>query len=207
MSETHGNLSAQARTDHGKGVARKLRAAGKIPAVVYGRGEPSELIAVDPSALRKAMDPVRKLNTLFHLTIASADGKGSKVEPCIIADYQMQPVRDEMLHVDFLRVDPNKEIHVKIPVEYVGRSVGVAAGGRLKTLRRDVRVAALPAQVPEKFIVDITPLQMGQQLRLKDVPLVNARLLDNPEQAIALVIAVRKRAEEATKAADPKKKK
>lgn len=181
---TTGQLSASVRNAHGKGVARKLRAQGKIPGIVYGRGKDNVMLALDPGELRKAMDPARKLNTFFQLAV-----EGSDAESCIIADYQMDPVRDEFLHVDFLRVDPEVEVFVKIPVRYTGRSVGVVAGGKLKTTRREVRIAAKPGSIPVEMLVDVTPLQGGEKLRFADIPLQNARLLENPEIVVALVEA------------------
>lgn len=185
----YGQLTVQKREGAGKGVARKLRAAGKIPGVMYGRGKDNVMLTVDPAELRKSMDPQRKLNTFFHVEV-----EGGDKESCVISDYQMDPIRDEFLHVDFLRVDPEAEVFVKIPVVYRGRSAGVVAGGKLKTLRRFVRIAAKPADIPVELHVDLTPLQIGQTLRLKDAPLANARLLENPELPTAIVEAPKKKA-------------
>ncbi len=197
---TTGQLKASVRNAHGKGVARKLRAQGKIPGIVYGRGKDNVMLALDPSELRKAMDPARKLNTFFKLDI---DGAGA--ESCIIADYQMDPVRDDFLHVDFLRVDPEVEVFVKIPVRYTGRSAGVVAGGKLKTTRREVRIAAKPHEIPVEMVVDVTPLNGGDKLRFGDLPLENARLLENPEIVVALVEMPK--AEKGAAADEPKGKK
>lgn len=195
----YGQLTVEKRDAAGKGVARKLRAAGKIPGVMYGCGKDNVMLTVDPAELRKSMDPQRKLNTFFQVAI-----EGGDQESCVISDYQMDPIRDEFLHVDFLRVDPEAEVFVKIPVVYSGRSVGVVAGGKLKTLRRFVRIAAKPANIPVELHVDVTSLDIGQTLRLKDAPLENARLLENPELPTAIVEAPKKKAVNEKKAGKKK---
>lgn len=187
---TTGQLNANVRSAHGKGVARKLRAQGKIPGIVYGRGKDNVMLSLDPSELRKAMDPARKLNTFFKLSVDGTE------EQCIIADYQMDPIRDEFLHVDFLRVDADAEVFVKIPVRYTGRSVGVVAGGKLKTTRREVRIAAKPGEIPVEMVVDVTPLNGGEKLRFGDIPLSTGRLLENPDIVVALVDAPKAAAED-----------
>lgn len=181
----HGNLSATIRRSSGKGVARKLRAQGLIPAVLYGKGEGNVMLTVSPRDLRRAMDPQRKLNTFFSLTIEGQDGP--VVEQCVLTDYQADPIRDEFLHVDFLRVDPDSEVVTKIPVEYVGRAIGVVSGGKLRTYQRTVRIASKPAQIPVSLTVDVTPLKPGDSLRMEDLKLEDARLLDHPNVVLAHV--------------------
>ena len=186
MTETtFGKLNAQIRSMSGKGVARKLRAQGLIPGVIYGKGEGNVMLTLSPRELRRAMDPKRKLNTFFTVTIEK-DG-GDVVEQCVLTDYQADPIRDEFLHVDFLRVDPESEVVTKIPVEYVGRAVGVVAGGKLRTYQRTTRVAAKPAQIPVKLTVDVSSLNAGDTLRMQDLTLENARLLDHPNVVLAHV--------------------
>jgi large subunit ribosomal protein L25 len=186
MTETtHGKLTAKVRQASGKGVARKLRAAGLIPGVIYGKGKGNLMLTISPRELRRAMDPQRKLNTFFTVTV-EGDGE-TIVEQCVLTDYQADPLRDEFLHVDFLRVDPESEVVTKIPVEYVGRAVGVVAGGKLRTYQRTARVAAKPAQIPVKLTVDVGPLAAGETLRMKDLSLENARLLDHPNVVVAHV--------------------
>ena len=187
---THGQLTAKVRAAHGKGVARKLRAQGLIPGVMYGRGKDNVMLTVDPSDLRKAMDPQRKVNTFFKLEV---DGTA---EDCVLADYQMDPIRDEFLHVDFLRVDPSAEVFVKIPVRYEGRAPGVVIGGKLKTMRRYVKVAAKPADIPVEMVVDLSTLNAGDKIRLGDVEVAGARVLEKADIVVALVEAPKANAED-----------
>ena len=186
MNETqYGKLTAKIRHSSGKGVARKLRAEGLIPAVIYGKGQGNVMLTVSPRDLRRAMDPQRKLNTFFTVTIEGQDGPS--VEQCVLTDYQADPIRDEFLHVDFLRVDPDSEVVTKIPVEYIGRAVGVVAGGKLRTYQRTARIAAKPALIPVKLTVDVSPLNAGETLRMKDLVLDDARLLEHPNVVVAHV--------------------
>ena len=207
MTETQfGKLIAKVRTNSGKGVARKLRSQGLIPAVIYGKGKGNLMLTLSPRELRRALDPKRKLNTFFTVTIEGA-GEAT-VEQCVLTDYQADPIRDEFLHVDFLRVDPETEVETKIPVHYVGRAAGVAAGGKLRTYQRTARISAKPGEIPVQLTVDVSPLQMGQTLRMRDLSVENARLLDHPDVVVAHVDPPRKvktEDEAATPAAPVKK--
>jgi large subunit ribosomal protein L25 len=183
MSDTHGKLTVKLRTRSGKGVARKLRAAGETPGVLYGQGKDNVLISVSPRDLRRSLDPERKLNTFFELSVEGGDG----TEQCIISDIQLDPIKDTILHVDFLRVDPDFEVQTKIPVEYVGRAAGVALGGKLRTFRRTLKISAKPREIPIKLTVDVTPLGSGQSLRLGALSLENATFLEKADTVMALV--------------------
>ena len=196
MSKEIGNLNAQVRARSGKGVARKLREAGRIPAVVYGQGGDNLKVSINPLELRAHMDPERKLNTFWNIDVQD-DGKSTGSEKCIIVDYQLDALRDQFLHVDFMRVNENEEVTVKIPVEYHGKAKGTVIGGKLRTLRRTVKIAAKPSQIPVKLSIDVSPIDSGESLRLKELSLENARLLDHPEMVMALVEAPRGKKEDA----------
>lgn len=196
MSQDKGNLNVQLRTRKGKGVARKLRAAGRIPGVVYGGGKDNLLISVSPREMRKAMDPERKLNTYWTLDVQDDAGKSQGNVTCVIADYQMDALRDTFTHVDFMRVSDDTPVTVKIPVEYTGRSKGVVLGGKLRTLRRSVKVAAKPSQIPVKLVVDVTNIDAGESLRLRELSLPNTEILDRDDTVMALVEAPRGKKEE-----------
>ncbi len=203
---TFGKLNAQVRKGSGKGVSRKLRADGKLPAVMYGKGKDNLLLTVDARDLRHALDPERKLNTFFSVTVQGEQGES--VEQCVIADYHADPIRDQFLHIDFLRVDPESEIVTRIPVEYIGRAVGVALGGKLRTHQRTVRIAVKPGDIPVKLTIDVTPLESGQIMRMHELSIPKVRLLENPNVVVAHVEPPRVAkvaAEEPKKAAGKKK--
>lgn len=201
MKNNQREITVQLRTQTGKGAARRVRRGGLIPGVVYGKGGEHVCVQLDPKEFRKSLDPVRKLNTFFKLTIA---GDKPVTEAAIIADHQVNAVKDAVIHVDFLRVDPQQEITTKIPVNYSGRSVGVLAGGKLKTFLRYVKISARPGDIPESLEVDITPLKANDTLRIKDVSIEDVRILENPSQPLAFVAPPKAKKAEAE---DDKKKK
>lgn len=212
MANEQRELTVQARSGHGKGAARKLRAKGLIPGVVYGGGGEHRSVAVDPRVLRKVMDPARKLNTWYKVTIEDA-GKPVGTESVIVIDHQVDKVRDALLHVDFLRVDPERELEVRLPVEITGRAAGVVAGGTLKTFLRYVHASIKPRDIPTSLLVDITPLNAGETLRIKDLSIAGGRILESGSQALAHIEPAKIKVEEvddkakkkdAPKAAAPK---
>ena len=186
MTNQARTMNAQVRSESGKGAARRLRSDGKIPGVLYGQGGERLALAMDRHELEKAIDPTRKWNTWFSVRVQEA-GKPERVESCICVDRQVHPVRQQLVHVDFLRVDPAVEIETQVPVEYIGRSVGVQAGGKLKTFRRYVKIAAIPANIPVRLTVDVTPLEGGQTLRIKDMVVEGFRLREKPTDPLAYV--------------------
>jgi large subunit ribosomal protein L25 len=199
MSE-YGKLTATVRDGHGKGVARKLRSKGLTPAVLYGQGGANLSLAIDPLQFSKATDPARNYNTVYTIEIEQADGAKQTVI-CMVVDYQKDSVRDHLLHVDFMRVDPDKQVERKIPVTYTGRAAGVMKGGRLKTFRRIVQVSAKPFELPVELAIDLTPLDAGETLRIKDVSLPGTTFLENPQDPLALVENPKAKTEEAAAAA------
>ncbi|MCX4247626.1 50S ribosomal protein L25 [Paraliomyxa miuraensis] len=193
MSE-YGRISAKVRTGHGKGVARQLRRQGQVPAVMYGQGGDNLSLTIDPHLFQKATDPARNLNTVFHVEVEQEGG--AQTVPCMVVDLQRDAVRDHVLHVDFLRVDLEVPVERKIPVTYHGRAAGVMKGGKLKTYRRLVNVSAKPLDLPEELAIDLSPLDAGQTMRIKDVSLPNTTFLENPEAPLALVEAPKAKKEE-----------
>ena len=202
MSETetieYGSLVVSVRKKGGKGAARSLRRAGLVPGVIYGQGKDNVPLSLSPSELRKATDPERSWNTLYTLTIKH-DGQADQVESAVIVDMQNDAIRDDITHVDFMRVDPEQEVVRNVPLRLKGRSAGVFKGGKLKTFRRALEVAAKPADIPVEIVIDITPVEGGESVRMKDVQLANARLVENPEARILTVeMPKAKKAEEET---------
>jgi large subunit ribosomal protein L25 len=185
MSE-YGRFTAKVRTNHGKGVARQLRRKGLIPAVIYGQGGENLSLTLDPHLFNKATDPARIYNTFYQIELEQ-DGVPTKTVPAMVVDIQKDAIRDDVLHIDFLRVDPEQVVHRKIPVRYHGRAAGVMKGGRLKTYRRIVHIAAKPAELPEELAIDLGPLDSGETLRIKDVSLPGTTFLEPPEAPLAFV--------------------
>lgn len=183
MSE-FGNLGVTVRHPGGKGAVRKLRASGKFPAVIYGQGKDNLAIAIDPLEFGRASDPARGFNTFFTLTITD-DGKTVGTETCLIVDFQRDSLRTDVVHIDFVRVDANAEVVRPVPVRVTGRAAGVVKGGRIRAPYREVSVAAKPSDIPTEIVIDVTPLDTGEAIRMKDVKLPNARVVEPPDAAIA----------------------
>ena len=163
MEQSVNVLTAQARSDKGKGPARRLRQAGFIPAVVYGQKREPTHISVDPSALQKAIATPHKFNTLLTLQL---DGAEKRV---LFREYEVDPVSRRLLHADFLEVDMAKPVKVEVPLVTTGKAEGVIAGGILTVSAHDITVEALPASIPVRIEVDVTPLKIGGSLHIADV--------------------------------------
>ncbi len=200
----YGVLTAQVRSTQGKGAARSLRRQGMAPGILYGAGKGNVSLSFSPLEFNKATDPARQWNTFFKVTLKE-EGKADIVESCILSDVQLDACRSDLRHVDFLRVDPAKEVTRKVPVRFGGRSIGMTKGGKFKTFRRMVRVAAPPADLPAELYVDITPLDGGQSMRMKDVQLETGRLVEDPEARLCFVDMPKATVEEAE--GDEKKEK
>lgn len=196
-----GNVNVSVRHDRGKGAARSLRREGKIPGVLYGAGGESVSLALDPHELSKATDPERSWNTMFTLTVKE-EGKNDRAQACVVADVQMHPIRREVTHIDFMRVNPEEEVTRKIPVRYEGRSVGVVKGGKLKTFRRMVRVSAKPGEIPVELVVDVSGVDVGESLRMKDVPPTKGSLVEEADARLCFVEMPKARKEDEDKDKD-----
>jgi large subunit ribosomal protein L25 len=159
-------LEAKSRTGSGKGFARRTRAEGLVPAIVYGPHlEKPIAIAVDPEKVRAAIATPKKLNTVIGLAI---DGKEHMV---LLKDYQLDPVTRDLLHADFIEVKENDQVRVKIPLTLTGKAIGVTEGGILSQMRRELEVWALPAAIPQSIEIDVTPLKIAQALHINEVKL------------------------------------
>ena len=167
MALTRNTLAARLRDDAGKGSARRLRAQGLVPAVVYGRHLDTPVhIAVDPIEVKKAIATPHKFNTLLSLKL---DGQPERM--VLLKDYQQDPVSREMLHADFIDVRENEQVKVNVPLVLTGRPVGVTEGGILSQSRRELEVYALPAAIPEQIEADVSAMKIAQSLHINDVKL------------------------------------
>ncbi len=165
MASDKNVLSGKPRESSGKGPARRLRAGGMVPAIVYGRGLSAPAhIAVDPLDVRRAIATPLKFNTLLTLQV-----EGQEERQVLLKDYQQDPVTRELLHVDFLDVRENEEVKVNVPLVLVGKPEGVTSGGILSQNRRDIEVYVVPSAIPEKLEADVSHLKIAQSLHIRDV--------------------------------------
>ncbi len=156
-------LSVELRDGRGKGAARKLRAAGRVPAVLYGGGRPARPLAVDPDALVDIFRKSGDRNTLLHLKVGDAS------VPALVKDLQRHPVSRQVLHVDFYECEAGRNVEVTVPLLPVGRPVGATLGGRVRLIRRGLRVRCPHDKIPAGLEVDVTPLQVGDMIRVSAV--------------------------------------
>ena len=166
MSETA--LVVEAREGLGKGAARKLRAAGKIPAVLYGRGRDSLALSVDPRALDRILRS-SGANTLLDLTIEGHPEIKDTV--ALVKDLQRDPLRGSILHADLYAVDLTRTVTVDVPVHLVGKPRGLDFGGMLEHTLREIALECLPRAIPEAIEVDVTALEVGDVLHVRDLAL------------------------------------
>ncbi len=158
-------LEVAPREARGKNAARRLRATGQVPAVVYGLGKPPQSVAVDTKAMTNVLKDPAGHNRVFNLRCNGSN------EHAMAVDYQIDPVYHALLHVDLLRVDLAEPVKVSVPVSPVGVAYGVKnQGGFEEMVNREVHVECLPLDIPEHIDVDITSLRVGQAIRAGDIP-------------------------------------
>jgi large subunit ribosomal protein L25 len=178
-------LVAEARDATGKGVSRRLRAAGRIPAVLYGKGAESKAISIDPSALQRLLQGSGAgMNTLIELSV---DGTTRTV---LVKELQRDPVRGRPLHTDFYLVDLDQTVEVSVPIHLVGRPEGVELGGILDHPLREIELECLPRAIPESVDVDVSALQVGDSIHVRDLELPEgSSVRTDVNLAVASVIA------------------
>jgi len=172
-------LNAVKRESRGKNEARRLRVAGRIPAVVYGGEQGAVAIAVDPKALSRILHSESGVNTLVDLKL-----EGEAATKVLVKDFLLQPIDHSLMHADFYRIAMDKKLTVSVRIEVEGESKGVKVqGGILEFLTREIEVECLPADIPESIVVNVSELTLGQAVRVRDVaegqkwtPLVDADL-------------------------------
>ena len=181
-------VAAGVRASRGKNEARRTRRAGQIPAVVYGAFQDPVSIAVSPREILKIVRSTTGYNTIFTLAV-----EGGESTPVMVVDHQVDPVKNTLLHADFKRIDLTKRIRVSVPVMTAGEAKGVKVqGGLLEVITRAIEIECLPDDIPEKFVVDVTELMIGQAKRASDVELSGSmKLVSAPETVIAHSVALR----------------
>jgi large subunit ribosomal protein L25 len=195
MSETM-QIEVNPREETGKNANRRARAAGKIPAVVYGGGKDSVPVVIDRKTLLDMMKGHSGENPIFLLKL------GDKERHAMIRNMEVDPVTRQVIHIDFQRVIMDQKIRVAVPVELVGTAVGVKTeGGMIDFVTREVHIECLPGQIPKHLEFDVTEMHIGQHVEAKDLQLPEGVvLLDDADKVIASVS--QSRTEEAEAGAD-----
>jgi len=180
MSDTL-NIEVNPRPETGKNANRRARAAGKIPAVVYGGGRESVAIEVDRKTLLDTMKGHSGETPIFLLKL------GDKERHAMIRNMEVDPISRQVIHIDFQRVLMDQKVRVAVPVELVGTAYGVKTeGGLLDFVTREIHIECLPGDIPKHLEVDVTEVHVGQHVEAKDVQLPQGvTLLDEPDKVIA----------------------
>ncbi len=188
-------IEVEPRENLGKNASRRLRRAGLIPAVVYGGGREPVGVQVDPRPVEAALHSPMGLNTLIQLKLAGRDLR----RMVLIREIQRHPVTEQLLHVDFVRVEMDQKIEVSVPVELVGTPVGVKSeGGIVDFVHRQVVIKCLPGNIPGKLVADISGLHVGQHFEAGQLELPEgSELVTPPTETICTVAGKKAGAEEA----------
>ncbi len=181
-------VTAEPRESRGKNEARRLRVKGLAPAVLYGSDRPAVAVSVSPKDINKILHSNTGHNTIFNLSV-----QGGEDTPAMIVDWQSDPVRENLLHVDLKRIDLSKRNAFKVRVHTIGEPKGVKLqGGLLEVITREIEIECLPDEIPESYTVDVSELMIGQNLRASDIALGGSiKLVSAPEQVIAHVVALK----------------
>jgi large subunit ribosomal protein L25 len=157
-------LSLRPRDGSGKGSARKLRAAGRIPGVIYGHGEETRSVSVDRHEFELLFSRVHVENTVLSLEI-----EGQRPIKALVREVQAHPVRADVLHVDFYQIHAGEKVSVQVPIRLQGTPAGVRAGGMLQHTLNDLPIRCLADAIPETITADVTALEIGDSLHISDL--------------------------------------
>jgi len=182
-------LEAQPRPadSRGKNEARRLRASGRVPAVVYGAKKDAVAVSVDPKHISKILRSASGHNTIFDLQV------GAEKTKAMIVDWQYEPIKGKLLHIDMKRIAMDEKIRVKVPIHLVGEAAGVKTqGGIMDQVLREVEVECLPGDIPSHFDADVSEMVFGQVLRVSDLKHGEGlKFVTDETQAVAHVTAVK----------------
>ena len=188
-------LNARIRTETGKGPARRLRSVGRLPAIFYGPEINPIMLSIDYVQLRKIIKERSAESIIFDLRIDSDEEAQSK--KAMIKEIQRNPVTRDYLHVDLYEIAMGKELEVDIPVHLINTPIGVSEGGILEHIRRKLRVSCMPEDMVDKIDVDVSGLDIGQSVHIKDVSFPpGLSSIEDENLRIAIVVAPTITAEE-----------
>jgi large subunit ribosomal protein L25 len=174
-----------------KNAARRVRVAGKIPAVVYGAGQDPVAVTVDPKVITRILHSDSGHNTIFDLSVT-----GTSLVKAMIVDWQNEPIKGKLLHIDLKRIAMDKMMRVSVPIQLVGVPVGVKnQGGILEHVLREVEIECLPADIPSHLDVDVTALELNGSIHVSDLPHSGSiKFLGDEHATVAHISAVKEEA-------------
>jgi large subunit ribosomal protein L25 len=182
------SLAARVRTDTGKGAARRLRRSDQVPAIFYGPNSQPVMLAVKYLDLKTLLKSASSENVIFQLQIES--GQGSSNKTVMLKELQADPIKPVYYHADFYEISMDKELTLNVPVHLVGTPAGASKGGILQHVKRDLSVACLPGNLVEFLEVDVTALDIGDAVHVKDLVLpTGMKTAEDADTTIAVVTA------------------
>jgi large subunit ribosomal protein L25 len=179
-------ITVEAREGRGTGDAGRMRSQGRVPSVLYGGDKPPIAISVDQHAVGEILKGAAGENTIFLLKLKESDEE----RLAMIKELQVDRISGKFIHIDFIRITRGHKLTVKMPVELVGDCVGVRNGGRVDFVSREVELEILPREMFDKFVLDISNLEVGEQLRVADLASQlpeNAKFLDDENRVVCVV--------------------
>ena len=179
-------LEVQPRESRGSAESRRLRKQGLIPGVLYGGGHDPHVFSVTERELRRALTGDAGLHAILDVVV-----DGNQARPSILKAYQQDPVKGTLTHIDLQVVRLDQPIQAQVVVELVGEPVGVTEGGVLSQVNREITVEALPMEIPEHLDLDVTGMNIGDTLRLVDLPVQEGvKFLDDPEETVLATVTM-----------------
>ncbi len=178
-------IKGEKREDFGKNASRRLRRDGKVPAILYGQGGPGIPLSLNKKDIFGILRSEAGENTLFKTSF------DSESRDTMIKDVQIDPVSDEILHVDLIQIAMDKTVRVSIPVDVIGEAAGVKTeGGFVDLITREIEVECLPKDIPEHIVVDISGLHLHQSIKIEEIaPPLNVEIVSDPHSVVVLIEA------------------
>ncbi len=180
-------LKAMKREKTGKETAKKLRKAGFIPAILYGKEIEPLAFALSYSEFEKVYNRYKGEAVIYTLEISNGEVLRKQA---ILKEYQRHPVTDKFIHLDFQAIEEGHTVELEVPIEFVGKPVGITKGGILEIMIHELTIECLPKDIPDKITVDISHLDIGDSLHVRDIKVPeNLKIKDHPEETVATVVA------------------
>jgi large subunit ribosomal protein L25 len=179
-------ITVEAREGRGSGEAGRMRLQGRVPSVLYGGDKPPVAISVDEHAVQEILKGAAGENTIFLLKLTGTDEE----RLAMIKELQVDRISGKFVHIDFIRITRGHKLTVKMPVELIGDCVGVRLGGRVDFVSREIEIEILPREMFDKFVLDITDLEVGEHLKVSDLASQlpeNAKFLDDEGRVVVVI--------------------
>jgi large subunit ribosomal protein L25 len=187
-------VNAKTRSEFGSGASKRIRRSGLVPAVVYGGSRETVPVTLDPKEIFRLLRSESGRNTILNLKV-----EGGDTDNAILKDWQVDPVKETILHADFQRVAMDQVLKVTVPIVIRGEAIGIKTeGGLLDVVVREIEVECLPADIPEHFECDVSELHMHESLRVRNLPVLErVEILEDGDRVVVHVVPLREEEEEA----------